>query len=291
MMRDRTASAAYRRSKRQEPEQLARGLGWFSIAMGLAQVLAPRTMGRLTGVRIPPGLMMLCGVRELACGIGILTQPKPLPWVNARIAGDALDLAGVAAGLAIPGVDRTRLAVTGAAVAGITALDIYCARDLGERARAAPLYVATSVVVERPAADLYRFWRNLENLPRVMPHLQSVHVLGDNVSHWVAHAPWGGRVEWDSELIDDVSGERLAWRTVDGSDVFNAGSVRFSPLADGACTEVTVELLYVPPAGAVGAAVARLFGKDAGQDMFADLAAFKHMMEAESRTLPATPAA
>jgi uncharacterized membrane protein len=252
-------------------------------------VIAPRTIGRLTGVRIQPGLMMLCGVRELACGIGILTQAKPLPWINARIAGDALDLAGVAAGLAIPGVDRTRLAVTGAAVAGITALDVYCARDLGGRERHAPLYVATSVIIERPAQALYRFWRDLENLPSVMPHLQSVQVLGENYSHWVAHAPWGGRVEWDSELIDDVPGERLAWRTVDGSEVFNAGSVRFSPVADGAYTEVTVELLYVPPAGAVGAAVARLFGKDAGQDMFADLAAFKRIMEAGSQTSPAMP--
>jgi uncharacterized membrane protein len=287
-MRDRTASAAYRRTKREESDPLTRGLGWFSIAAGLAQVLAPRTVGRLTGVHIPPALMMLCGLRELACGIGILAQPKALPWLNVRIAGDALDLAGLAAALAIPGVDRRRLAVTGAAVAGITALDIHCARELGERERHAPLYVSTSVIVERPAEALYRFWRDLENLPRVMPHLQSVQVLGENFSHWVAHAPWGGRVEWDSELIDDVPAQRLAWRTVDGSEVFNAGSVRFTPLADGAYTEVTVELLYVPPAGAVGAAVARLFGKDAGQDMVADLAEFKRLMESEEsvRTTP-----
>ena len=180
VMRDRAASAAYRRTKREErPEgQLARGLGWFSIAVGVAQVLAPRTVGRLTGMPIPPALMMLCGLREVACGIGILTQPKVLPWMNGRIAGDALDLAGLAAGFAIPGLDRKRLAFAGAAVAGITALDVYCARDLAGRERRMPLYVATSVIVERPADELYRFWRNLENLPRIMPHLQSVEVLG-----------------------------------------------------------------------------------------------------------------
>ena len=139
--------------------------------------------------------------------------------------------------------------------------------------------VRKSITIERPAEELYRFWRNLSNLPRVMPHLQSVQVLGENFSHWIAYAPWGSRVEWDSELIDDVPAQRLAWRTVDGSDIFNAGSVRFTPNADGASTEVTVEILYVPPAGAVGAAVARLFGKDAGQDMFADLGAFKRIME------------
>ncbi len=281
-MRDRTAPAAYGRTKHERPEHLSRGLGWFSIAVGLAQMLAPRAVGRLTGVPIPRGLMMLCGLREVACGIGILTQPRALPWVNGRIAGDALDLAGIAAGFSIPGVDRTRLALAGAAVAGITALDLYCSRDLADRERGTPLYVATSVIVERPAQDLYRFWRDLENLPQIMPHLQSVQVLGDNYSHWIAHAPWGSRVEWDSELIDDVPAQRLAWRTVDGSDVFNAGSVRFTPLADGAYTEVTAELLYVPPTGVVGAAVARLFGKDEGQDMFADLAAFKRIMERET---------
>jgi uncharacterized membrane protein len=288
MMRDRTASAAYRRTRRGEPEHLARGLGWFSIAAGVVQVLAPRAVGRLTGAPMPPALVMLCGLRELACGIGILTQRKPLPWINARIAGDALDLTGLGAALAIPRVGRKRLVAAGAAVAGIAALDVYCARHLGERERHAPLYVSMSVIIERPAEALYHFWRDLENLPRIMPHLQSVQMLGEDYSHWIAHAPWGGRVEWDAELIDDVPGQRLAWRTVDESDVFNAGSVRFTPLADGAYSEVTVELLYVPPAGAVGAAVARLFGKDAGQDMFADLAEFKRIMEAEEsvRTTP-----
>ena len=285
---DRTASAAYRRRvKREErPEHIARGLGWFSIAVGVAQVVAPRAVGKLTGMPIPPALMMLCGLRELACGIGILTQPKALHWVNARVAGDALDLAGLAAGFAIPGLDRKRLALAAAAVGGVTALDVYCARALAGRERRMPLYVATSVTVERPADELYSFWRSLENLPRVMPHLQSVRMLGDNRSHWVAHAPWGGRIEWNSELIDDVPGQRLAWRTVDGSDVFNAGSVRFTPVAQGAHTDVTVEILYVPPAGAVGAAVARLFGKDAGQDMFADLTAFKRMMEVHGQVEP-----
>lgn len=286
---NRAASAAYRRTRREEAAPLARGLGWLSIAVGVAQLVAPRAVGRLTGMPIPPALMMLCGLREVACGVGILTQSKPSPWVNARIAGDALDLAGLAAGFAIPGLDRKRLAVAGATVAGLTALDVYCARELAARERRMPLYVSASVIVERPAEALYRFWRDFRNLPQVMPHLQSVRPLENNLSQWVSHAPWGGRIEWTSELIDDVPGQRLAWRTVDGSDVFNAGSVRFTPIADGAYTEVIAELLYVPPAGAVGAAVARLFGKDAGQDMFADLATFKRIMEAAEESVRTTP--
>jgi uncharacterized membrane protein len=142
-----------------------------------------------------------------------------------------------------------------------------------------PLYVSTSIVVERRADELYRFWRNLENLPQVMPHLQSVRMTGSSGSHWVARAAWGGRVEWDSELIDDVPNQRLAWRTIDGSDVYNAGSVLFTSVPPGNATEVTVELLYEAPAGSVGAALARMLGKGAGHDVRADLQAFKTLME------------
>jgi uncharacterized membrane protein len=267
------------RARLPAPEHLARKIAWFSIGLGVAQVLIPRTMARLTGVPIPRPLMVLCGLRGVACGVGLLTQPNPLPWMNARVAGDALDLAGLAAGLAFPNLDPKRLAVATAAVAGVTALDLYSARELAEQERRKPLYVTTSVVVARPPGDLYQFWRNLENLPSVMPHLQSVRATGGTQSYWVAHAPWGGRVEWNAELIDDVPDQRLAWRTIDDSEVFNAGSVRFNPLDEGSSTEVIVEILYVPPAGAVGAAVAKIFGKDAGQDMFADLEALKRIME------------
>jgi uncharacterized membrane protein len=267
------------RARRPGPEHLARKLGWLSIGLGVTQVLLPRTMARLTGVPIPRTLMVLCGLRGLACGIGLLTQPNPVPWVNTRVAGDALDLGGLVAGIAFGRTDPKRLALSSAAVAGIAAFDIYSARELGEHERRKPQYVATSVVIDRPAGELYRFWRSFENLPQVMPHLQSVRAIDDKHLHWVAHAPWGGSVEWRSELIDDVPERRLAWRTSDGSDVFNAGSVRFNPVADGSSTEVIVELLYVAPAGAVGATVAKIFGKDAGQDVFADLDAFKRIME------------
>ncbi|MGZ8203576.1 MAG: hypothetical protein ACXWUB_10040, partial [Burkholderiales bacterium] len=116
--------------------------------------------------------------------------------------------------------------------------------------------------------------------------------LGEQVeavySNWYVTAlglSWGKFVEaglLDNWKIDDVPNERLAWRTIDGSDIYNAGSVRFRPVDGGSATEVTVELLYVPPAGALGAAVAKLFGKDAGQEMSADLDAFKQLMESTS---------
>ena len=112
--------------------------------------------------------------------------------------------------------------------------------------------VETAVTIAKPHDELYRFWRNLENLPAFMPHLVSVKDLGDKRSHWVAKAPGGRTVEWDAEIINDEVNELLGWRTLEGSDVVSAGSVRFKPTGGGE-TIVHVHLQYEPPAGKVGA--------------------------------------
>lgn len=268
-----------RRARSSPPEQIARGLGWFSIGIGVAQILAPRTVSRLVGVPMPPALTIACGLRELVCGIGILTQQQPRPWMQARIAGDALDLAGIGGALLLPGADRRRVAVAVAVVAGVTALDLYCSRELvKDRRRPPPRHVQASVHVDRPVEALYAFWRDLENLPRVIPHLESVEVLDDVRSHWVAKGAAGARVEWDSEIIDDSPNERLAWRSVEDSQVFSAGSVQFRRAASGG-TDVTVEVLYASAADSLGEAIATLFGRTPGREVRADLRAFKAIME------------
>ena len=277
------------RRKRTPPssEQIARGLGWFSIGIGLAQVLAPRTIARLTGMPLPRVLTMLCGAREIACGLGILSQHETRPWVQARVAGDALDLAACAGSLLLPGANRGRLAVTTAAIAGVTVLDAYCARELERTGhRPSTRHVIEIVSIDRPPEELYRFWRTLTNLPRVMPHLESVQVLDERLSHWVAKGPGRTRVEWDSEIIDDRPNRCLAWRSVEGSQVYNAGSVQFERQPSGAGTEITVELLYDPPAGSLGSAVASLFGRDPASEVRADLRRFKQLMESR---FPAKP--
>ena len=261
------------------PEQLARGLGWLSLGIGVAQLLAPRAVARLTGVPLPSALTRLYGAREVACGLGLLSEQEPTSWVQARIAGDALDLATVAAGLLMPGAARRRVLIAAGVVAAVTAVDLYCNRELLERAkRSPPRHVRASVDVLLPREEVYRFWRNLSNLPRVMPHLDSVQVLDDIHSHWVAKGRGGARVEWDAEIIDDVPNERLAWRTVEGSRIYNAGSVELRPAGAGA-TRVSVELLYDPPGGSLGLSVARLFGRDAQREVNADLRAFKQLLE------------
>lgn len=140
--------------------------------------------------------------------------------------------------------------------------------------------VEEAVSVNRPAAELYEFWRQFDQLPRFMDHLVSVTCFDSRISHWVAKAPAGRTVEWDAEIINDVRGELIAWRTLKGAHVASAGSVRFTPAPSGRGTEVRVHLQYVPPAGKAGATVAWLLGYDPSQTIREDLRRFKQLMEA-----------
>jgi len=139
--------------------------------------------------------------------------------------------------------------------------------------------IQESVTIRRSQEDLYRFWRNLENLPRVMRYLEAVHEVSPMKSHWVAKAPAGATVEWDAEIIRDKENESIGWRSIEGADVSNAGSVHFEPAPGGAGTLVTVNLKYDPPLGPVGAVVAKLFGTDPSKTVKEDLHRFKAMME------------
>jgi uncharacterized membrane protein len=140
--------------------------------------------------------------------------------------------------------------------------------------------VEKSVIVNRPVREVYRFWRNFENLPRFMDHLEAVTVIDETRSHWVAKAPAGTRVEWDAVIHNEIEDELIAWRSLPGSDVSHAGSVHFIPLGDGSQTEVQVVLSYEPPAGKVGAAVAKLLGEEPSTQVEDDLRRFKQVMEA-----------
>ena len=137
--------------------------------------------------------------------------------------------------------------------------------------------VDTAITIAKPHDELYRFWRDLENLPKFMPHLVSVRELGENRSHWIAKAP-GGTVEWDAEIINDDANELIGWRTLEGSDVVSAGSVRFKPNGRDE-TVVRVHLQYEPPAGKVGTTIAWLLGHEPSQTIGEDLRRFKALME------------
>ncbi len=151
--------------------------------------------------------------------------------------------------------------------------------------------VEESVTINRPVLEVYRFWRNFENLPRFMDHLESVTVIDDARSHWVAKGPAGTKVEWDAIIHNEVDDELIAWRSLPGAEVNNAGSVHFTPTPDGTGTDVRVVLSYEPPAGMVGVAVAKLLGEEPSKQVADDLRRFKQVMDSGDVLAGARPIA
>lgn len=140
--------------------------------------------------------------------------------------------------------------------------------------------VEKTVTINKSAAELYHFWHKFENLPTFMKHLKSVKVFNETRSHWIANAPMGASVEWDADIIRDEENKLIAWASVEGADIDNSGFVRFTPAPGGRGTEVKVVIEYNPPGGAVGAALAKLFGEEPEQQAGDDLRRFKQLMEA-----------
>jgi uncharacterized membrane protein len=141
----------------------------------------------------------------------------------------------------------------------------------------AGIHVEESVLINKPVSQLYRFWRDFENLPTFMNHLESVAVREEGVSHWVVRGPAGSRVEWDARIINDIDNKLIAWQSLEGSMVSSAGSVNFREA--GRDSEVRVNLQYSPPAGKLGAAVARMLGEEPHLQIHEDLRRFKQLME------------
>lgn len=264
--------------------RLADGLGWFSLALGGAEVAAPGLVARMIGVTNTAEnrlLLRALGAREIASGLGILGRDRQAPWVWSRVAGDAMDLVLLGLAFGSNASRRGNLGMAAAAVAGVTALDVLAGRresqqDAGRRAFE---HVTGSMTVNRPPAEVYEFWRNLENLPRFMRHLRSVTVTGPDRSHWVVQGPGGIDAEWDAEILEDRPGEFLAWRSLPGSGVENSGWVSFRPAPGGRGTEVSLRLTYHPPAGRLGAAVAWLFGREPERQLREDMRRFKQVIE------------
>jgi uncharacterized membrane protein len=265
------------------PEQLARGLGWFSIGLGLAEVLAPRGIAKISGVRgNNTGLIRLFGLREIAHGVAIFMQGrKPAAAVWSRVAGDALDLAALGVAFASPKSNKARVAFATANVLAVSALDVICAQQLSSNNHTTTggTNVRKSIIINSSPEEVYQFWRTLENLPRFMNQLESVRQMGDNRSHWVAKAPAGEVVEWEAEIIEDRVNERIVWRSLEGADVDNSGSVEFETAPGGRGTIVRVEMEYNPPGGVIGASIAKLFGTEPGQQAQEALRCLKQVME------------
>jgi uncharacterized membrane protein len=138
---------------------------------------------------------------------------------------------------------------------------------------------ANSVTIMKSPEELYSYWRRLENLPRIMSHLEMVEETDATRSHWVAKAPLGVSVEWDAEITEDIPNQKIAWRSLPDSQVPNEGYVEFISAGEGRGTVVHVSLTYHPPGGAIGAGIAKLFGKEPNQEIAKDMRKFQQTME------------
>ena len=268
---------------------LAQGLGWLSVVSGVVALLAPRTAGSAAGLGYHSrSTIRSRGMRQLATGVGILTQNNPAPWLWARTAGDVVDLALLAAGMRPGNPGRGKAALSFVTMAGVLALDALAASHLTRHAGhplvsgvAAPtdLYFETSIATTKSPQECYRFWRNVENLPRFMDSLESVRALDERRFHWVAKGSESTALEWDCEITEDRPGAALAWRTLNGAQVPNAGSVIFEPAPNGRGTIVRLSIHYSPVGGQLTTGLAKLLRQDPQSQVREDLRRFKQLVE------------
>jgi len=258
---------------------IARGLGWFSLGLGVAELIAPRAISRIAGARKKDSLIRFYGVREIVAGVGVLATTHSAGWLWARVAGDAVDLASLGAARAASRDGGKKNALAIGSVAGVMALDVWCASRLSKAgAERAGARAEASLLVSRSPEECYRFWRNFENLPRFIDHLKSVRSTGDLGSRWTAYGPGGIEVEWNAEVEEDIPNKRLAWRARAGSHIWHSGVADFENAPGGRGTIVRVQMDYGNTLKAIGL-LAMPLGKNPGQLIRKQLRRFKQILE------------
>jgi uncharacterized membrane protein len=187
-------------------------------------------------------LLRAAGIRELMTGVGILLQPRRPMRLWSRVVGDAIDLSLLGLAATRRRTKLPRLVTALGAVAGVSIVDLIAARRMQQAYLEANRPIVYAVTVNRPPAEVYAFWRDLERLPMFMSYLESVRVIDSVRSHWVARLPVGGKIAWDAEITEDEPGELLAWQSVRGAPVRVAGRVTFAKAPGRDATEVRVEM-------------------------------------------------
>jgi hypothetical protein len=253
----------------QSSDSLAVGLGWFSIALGVAELAAPYGVARLIGITPTDNTIKTLrayGAREVGAGMAILAQPDRATWMWSRVAGDAVDLATLGAAMSSPTTDKGRAMFATAAVLGVTALDVLCARQLSQQgeeyrerhpAPGQPLMasrdnrvrVSEAITINESLDRIEERWANLESLPESL---------------------------------------RQCRQSTEGTD--ERAIVEFRHAPGGRGTEVRVEMEYTPRAGVIGAALARVFGGDPTGQLRQDLKRFKQIIETGEVVLSEGPA-
>lgn len=273
-------------------KRLAYGLGWFSIGLGITEIVAATPLASFFGIPRQTPLLRLFGFREVGAGIGILRSTDPGPWMWGRVGGDALDLAALGAAMGKDNPQRGRVAAAIGVIAAITALDAYNAYALSaadgksqaETADSPP--ITQTITIGKSADELYGLLHDAQTLAQVMEPVAKITPVNDQRAHWVAELPLGRSLTWDMELIDDRPGESMRWRSLTDTQVPATGSVAFRAAPGDRGTEVTLRLELEPPGGAVGAAGVKLLRAVPQTMLYKALRRFKSL--AETGEIPTT---
>jgi uncharacterized membrane protein len=258
--------------KRQEDttwNNVAKGLGWFSIGLGAAEMLAASAMVRFTGVRNSFKNRMLMrgyGIREMGAGFGILFDERPENWMWARVAGDFLDIGSLLSAARSAESSGGRIAMSMASVAGVTALDIYCAAKLSAQpeprtARDAASRTASHsaiITIDRPADELYT---RLRDFMRMRGEGGESRIFASGV-----------------EISEDSAARLLRWSARPGPGISVVGTVRFEPARSNRGTVVRAQL-ESPSNGAVARIAGKLFGIAGAELLQNELRKFKQLVE------------
>jgi uncharacterized membrane protein len=296
--RDRRPSASGEHFSRMQrrfaaaPSRWASALAWFSVGLGVTQLLAPRALAKLVGVRDRARtrtVMRALGARELMVGLGLLRARRTAPWLWSRVAGDVVDL-GLLARLATAAPHPSRRnagRVFNAllAVGGVTVLDVIASRRASRTERGAlpaggggVVTIHSALTVGRPPSEVYAWWRNLHNLAAAMTNVESITVLDELRSLWKVRVA-GKLVEWQAEITGSRPDHLIAWRTLQDADVVHTGNVRFVAAPGGRGTEIHVDVEVTPWGGRVGKAVAKLGRLIPQQQVTNDLRRVKQVLE------------
>lgn len=253
----------------QASHRVAKALGWFSLGLGLTELLSGKNLDRYLGTGGHEGTLRLFGLREIAAGALILAQKEPsAASVWSRVGGDVMDLIflGKALEAQRSRTKQDRLEVATATVVAVTAVDVLCAWQLGRGSESEDATqedatrVETSLTIGGSAEELYKLWRDPQTLPQVMGHFATVTAQADDRAHWVVSGPGKTGLQWDSQIVQDEPARLLRWYSLQGAKLPNGGSITFAPATGGRGTVATLEIDFDPPGGSLGKAAAKLLG-------------------------------
>ena len=281
---------AFGNMERANPERFARGLGYFSIGLGLAEFAATQKFAESIGIAdVSRGVLRAMGIREIANGAGILAAPREPRWMWSRVAGDAIDFTLLLLALVSPRANRKRLTGALGAVAGLMFLDAVCARQLPRKpyrlvsrkwlSGGRGLRVQKSIAINSSPAELYRFCREPSNLGRIATSVQSVTEDGGRQLRWLITGSGERQVELVTQIVEDRPNELISWRSLNSAPTGHSGSIRFSRGPDDRGTIVRVEILRRPSTPGITGSL-RILASQADFHLSEALRRLKALMEA-----------